>query len=134
MLIANETGIPAVRPVFLEFPHDMDAIFAADYHTDGQFMFGPDLLIAPVTRYAQNVTRVYLPRFSSRGQEGGRGATGAARGRSPQWRDHFTGAVYPGGVYVSVDTASLAVFPLFVRSLPQVLKDGELPTMNTLNK
>ena len=37
---ASRTGLPLVRPLFLEFPDDLDAI-------DSEFLLGPDLLVAP---------------------------------------------------------------------------------------
>lgn len=41
----SRTGLPIMRPVFLEFPETMAQRFAVD-GTNDQFMFGPDLLIA----------------------------------------------------------------------------------------
>jgi alpha-glucosidase len=39
---ASQSGIPLMRPMFLEFPNQKD--FET---TDTEFMFGPDLLVAP---------------------------------------------------------------------------------------
>lgn len=37
---ANETGVPALRPLFLEFPHDAAGIAAQKEKVDGTLMFG----------------------------------------------------------------------------------------------
>ena len=39
---AHETGLPLMRPMFLEYPADMET-----FSTDAQFMFGSELLVAP---------------------------------------------------------------------------------------
>src|SRR5262249_8413689 len=48
--------IPAFRPLFLEFPKD-----DRTWDQDDQFMFGADLLVAPVLRPEQRERSVYLP-------------------------------------------------------------------------
>ncbi|HTV41493.1 MAG TPA: hypothetical protein VMF08_13000 [Candidatus Sulfotelmatobacter sp.] len=40
---ASETGVPALRPLFLDFPDD-----AKTATMDDEFLFGSDLLVAPV--------------------------------------------------------------------------------------
>ena len=55
MIEAHEKGIPMMRPMMLEFPEDP----ACDT-LDRQYMFGPDLLVAPVFREDGNVS-YYLP-------------------------------------------------------------------------
>ena len=42
MLAAHEHGIPPLRPLFLEYPDD-----PASYQVEDQYLFGPDLLVAP---------------------------------------------------------------------------------------
>ena len=42
---ASETGVPAMRPLFLEFPEDENVA-----GMDDEFLFGADLLVAPVLR------------------------------------------------------------------------------------
>ena len=46
MRAAHETGMPPMRPLFVDFPGDPRAWDVAD-----QFMFGPSLLVAPVAEY-----------------------------------------------------------------------------------
>ncbi|MEU3414915.1 alpha-xylosidase [Streptomyces sp. NPDC006658] len=52
---AHRTGVPMMRPMVLEFPHD-----AACRPLDRQYMLGPDLLVAPVFTEDGEV-EVYLP-------------------------------------------------------------------------
>ena len=56
MKVAAERGIPPMRPLFFGFPDDTRAAAVAD-----QFLFGPDLLVAPITVYRGRERRVYLP-------------------------------------------------------------------------
>ena len=42
---AHDAGLPIMRPMFLEYPYDMETL-----DTDAQFMFGKELLIAPVVK------------------------------------------------------------------------------------
>lgn len=51
---AHETGVPMMRPMMLEFPGDITAQMA-----DRQYMFGPDILVAPV--FDDHEVDFYLP-------------------------------------------------------------------------
>jgi alpha-glucosidase len=53
---ASRTGLPVMRPLFLEFPADPKT-----YRLDTEFMFGPDLLVAPVLTEGVTARTVYLP-------------------------------------------------------------------------
>lgn len=44
---ASRTGIPILRPLFLEFPYATSDGHPLDLDADNEFLFGPDLLIAP---------------------------------------------------------------------------------------
>lgn len=95
------SGLPVIRPMVLAFQDDPEA----HRHVD-QYLYGPDLLVAPVTDL---VTRraVYLP-------------PGA-------WIDFWSGRRFEGGRTVEVD-APLARIPLFVRGgalLPLLPADVE---------
>jgi alpha-D-xyloside xylohydrolase len=87
---ASNTGVPPMRPLFLEFPDDPEA-----WTVEDQFLLGPDVLVAPVTELGVRERRVYLPR----------GVT---------WTDTTTGRRYVGGSRVTVD-APLERIPVFVR-------------------
>jgi alpha-glucosidase len=43
----SRTGMPIVRPLFLEFPRATPDLHPLDLDADGEFLFGPDLLVAP---------------------------------------------------------------------------------------
>ncbi len=88
---AHVKGTPPMRPLFYDFPED-----PAAWEVDDQYMFGPDLLVAPVVHAGQRSRSVYLP-------------AGA------EWRSAFSGAVATGGKRISVD-APLEQIPLFVRN------------------
>ena len=92
MKAAHDTGAPVMRPLFYDFPEDKQA-----WHTEDAYMFGPDLLIAPVMEAGVTCRSVYLP-------------FGAV------WKDAFTGKVYDGGQTVTVPC------PLDV--IPVMLRDG----------
>lgn len=92
---AHVKGTPPMRPLFYDFPED-----AAAWEADDQYMFGPDLLVAPVVNGGQRSRSVYLP-------------AGA------EWRHAFSGAVVTGGQRISVD-APLEQIPLFVRDGAQL--------------
>lgn len=84
------TGIPLMRPLLLAFPDDENA-----WDVQDQYLFGPDILVAPVTELGARQRRVYLP-------------AGA------EWTHADSGHRFPGGGHVTVD-APLDRIPLFVR-------------------
>ena len=55
MDIASKEGIPVMRPMFLEYPED-----EVCYKTGDQYMFGEDILFAPISKRGQMVRKVYL--------------------------------------------------------------------------
>jgi alpha 1,3-glucosidase len=57
--------MPVMRPLFLEFPED-----EITYTTDGQWMVGAALLVAPVTNRGQTSVHVYLPAGSAQAPVG----------------------------------------------------------------
>jgi alpha-D-xyloside xylohydrolase len=86
---AGRTGAPVMRPLALTAPDE-----PAAWTAESEYLFGPDLLVAPVTN-AEGERWVYLP--------------------SGPWIDHWTGEVHEGGRHVRV-TEPLHQVPLFVRS------------------
>ena len=52
----TRTGIPLMRPVFLDYPDALDF-----YHDDRDFLFGGDLFLAPVVRETLDAHGVALP-------------------------------------------------------------------------
>ena len=91
MKLASAKGIPPMRPLFFDFPEDAKC---AD--VDDQFMFGPDLLVAPVLHAAKKARKVCLP-------------VGAS------WTDPWTGKTFKGGQTVMAD-APLERIPLFLKN------------------
>lgn len=90
---AHATGVPIVRPMYLEYPDEEQAYATADT----QYLYGPDLLVAPVTRPGEQASvTVWFP-------------PGA------EWTDIFTGRTYPGGTTHTV-TSTLDTMPVFLKS------------------
>jgi alpha-D-xyloside xylohydrolase len=93
---AHEKGTPVMRPVFYDFPSD-----PAAWEQREEYLFGPDLLVAPVMYPGVRRRVVYLP-------------AGA------RWTHAETRASYDGGQPVEVE-APLNSIPLFTRD------DARLP-------
>ena len=90
MAEAHENGSPVMRPLFYGFPEDAQA-----WRVEDEYLFGADLLVAPVMEKGARQRAVYLPAGAS-------------------WTDAWTGTAYPGGQRVTVP-APLDVIPLFTR-------------------
>ena len=107
MAESSATGLPAMRPLVLEFPDD-----PRTWGLDDQFMVGSDLLIAPVLHEAQREREVYLPKGD--------------------WFDFWTGRHYQGGASARLPV-TLDSIPIFVRGgafvfrQPVVQHTGEMP-------
>ena len=56
MAAASATGLPPMRTLFLEFPDEPET-----WEIKDQYMFGPDVLVAPVITYGAREREVYLP-------------------------------------------------------------------------
>ena len=90
---ATSTGVPVVRPLYVDFPDQQEAYAAAG----SEYLFGPDVLVAPATQPGETATtRVWFPGGSD-------------------WTDWFTGTTYAGGSTADV-TTGLDAMPVFVRS------------------
>ena len=83
-------GVPFMRPLVADYPHDPNV-----YALDGEYLFGPNLLAAPVLEKGVTSWPVYLP-------EG-------------HWVHAWTHAEYPGGRHHMVPV-DLQTFPLFFRA------------------
>ncbi|MGO9309617.1 MAG: TIM-barrel domain-containing protein [Spirochaetia bacterium] len=92
---AHEKGTPVMRPLFYDFPSD-----AAAWEQGEEYLFGPDLLVAPVMYPGVRRRGVYLP-------------AGA------QWTDAETGGSFGGGQTIDVE-APLDQIPLFLRNGAQL--------------
>ena len=85
---AHEKGIPVLRAMFLEFPHDPACLYL-----DRQYMLGPDLLVAPVFSENGEVS-YYLP--------------------DGEWKQYLTGETARGGGWRTEKHGFLSL-PIFMR-------------------
>ena len=90
MQAAHEKGTPVMRTLFYEFPED-----PLSWEVEDQYLFGPDLLVAPVMHAGVTQRAVYLPAGTS-------------------WKNAWTGETVQGGQVVTVE-APLETIPLFLR-------------------
>jgi len=87
---AHDTGLPLMRAMFLEYPDDPET-----ENLGTQFMFGEELLVAPVMEEAAADKRVYLPKG--------------------KWYDYHNPRVaYEGGQWIDYPV-TLETIPLFVK-------------------
>lgn len=96
MRLAHEKGIPPMRPLFFDFPVDEGCV-----SVDDEFLFGPDILVAPVLHYEARKREVYLPAGTN-------------------WTDAWTDEKIDGGQWIEAE-APLERIPLYLR------KDRRLP-------
>ncbi len=87
---AHDEALPIVRPLYLEYP-GLDKA----YEVPGEYLFGDNLLVAPVTDSAADKKDVYLP--------------------PGEWRNYFTGKVTPGNRVIREACATDEI-PLYVKS------------------
>ena len=90
MVQAHESGAPVMRTMFYEFPEN-----SLCWDLDTQYMFGSDILAAPIVEPHTFSRKVYLPA----------GCT---------WTFAHTGDVYEGGQWVEVK-ADIDTMPVFLR-------------------
>ena len=90
MSAAHTRGAPIIRPLFYDFPEDCKA-----WTVEDAYMFGPDVLVAPVLFEGQRVRDVYLP-------------------HGTRWISQGTGKIFDGGQVVS-EAAPLDHLPVFFR-------------------
>lgn len=86
----EENGLPIIRPVLLEFPHD-----EVLHNLNDEFMVGDRLLVSPVVMPGQTKKLVYLPNDDE------------------SWFDYYTSCKMTSG-YIT-ESAKLDEVPLFVR-------------------
>lgn len=53
---AHEDGLPLMRTLFYEYPND-----EMSWEVDNTYLFGSDLLVAPIMNYLDRERDVYLP-------------------------------------------------------------------------
>jgi len=100
----HDSGAPFMRALFMDFPDDPNVANLGD-----EYMFGPDLLVAPVTEQGAQSRSVYLPAGSD-------------------WYNFWTNERVHGGQTLRVP-APIDVIPVFVRA-GSILPIGA-PVLNT---
>ena len=83
-------GLPVMRALWLHYPDDPQAVARGD-----EYLWGRDILVAPVVEQGATSRRVYLPRGV--------------------WHDFWTGERHAGGREIS-RTVDLETMPLYVRA------------------
>jgi alpha-D-xyloside xylohydrolase len=89
--MTHETGAPFMRGLFMDFSSDPKAANIGD-----EYMFGPSLLVAPVTEQGRVSREVYLP-------------------AGVDWFNFWTNERVHGGQTINVE-APIDIIPLFVRA------------------
>jgi len=88
---AHDDGLPLARPLYLDYPGQAPA-----YAHSGEYLFGSDMLVAPVTSPgAVAAATVWIP--------------------PGRWVDYFTGATFSGPATITV-SVPLDRMPVFVRA------------------
>ena len=87
---AHEKGTPVMRPLFYDFSGDPDS-----WNIENEYMFGPKVLVKPITDKDSRETDVYLP-------------------ADAHWTNAWTGETFEGGQTVHIK-APLEQIPLFTR-------------------
>ncbi len=91
MSIATQTGLPPMRPLFVDFQDD-----SVCETIDDEFMFGPEILVAPVLHEGVTQRQVYLP-------------------AGTDWVAAGSEAAYTGGQWIPAD-APLDTIPVFLQA------------------
>lgn len=90
MRLAHEKGIPPMRPLFFDYDKDEQC-----YEISDEYLFGTDLIVAPVMYEGARSRMVYLPRGEA-------------------WKCMNSGMVYEGGQFIRAE-APLDVIPLYTK-------------------
>lgn len=90
MTAAHEKGTPVIRPMFYDFDNDPDS-----WSIEDQYMFGNDILVAPVLYEKMASRKVYLPAGTN-------------------WIDPYSGDKFDGGQIIEMKTP-IDRIPVLVR-------------------
>jgi alpha-D-xyloside xylohydrolase len=88
---AHEQGAPVIRPMFFEFPEDPHC-----WELKDQYMFGSDMLVAPVMEAKREERILYLP-------------------EGAEWVELSSGKKYAGGETITA-AAPLELIPVFLKN------------------
>jgi alpha-glucosidase len=92
---STQTGLPIMRALVLDFPDDRAVMDLTPDSLTNEFLFGNDMLVAPVVNDGETERSVYLP--------------------ADTWYDFWSGKRYTGPATVTVD-APLGFIPMFARA------------------
>ncbi|NRT87161.1 glycoside hydrolase family 31 protein [Clostridium beijerinckii] len=92
---AHEKGTPVIRPLFYDFSEDELCWDVTD-----EYMFGPDVLVAPVLHKGDRSRKVYLPKGAN-------------------WKGVNSGKIFNGGQVIDYN-APLEIIPLFLKDEAEV--------------
>ncbi len=87
----SRSGLPVMRPLFFDFSGDKTA-----WETEDEYMFGSDILVAPVMEEGARERSVYLP-------------------EGAEWTDAYTKKTYSGGQRITVP-APIDIIPVFFKN------------------
>src|SRR5579875_639788 len=90
MRVTHETGVPPMRPLFVDHPDD-----PTSWEVEDQYLFGPDVLVAPVYTEGARERRVWLPPGTT-------------------WVNAWSGSEHAGGQWVD-SPAPLDTIPVYLR-------------------
>lgn len=102
------TGVPVMRPLFMEYPNDPDT-----YNLSDQFMIGSNVLIAPVLSPNSRHRAIYLP--------------------AGQWYDYWTDQKYDGGQHQLIE-ADLETLPIFIKAGTFLFEGDVIPSAAIASK
>lgn len=106
---AHTTGAPIQRPTVYDFPDD-----PATHNQDYDFMFGPSILVSPITQAGVSTWDIYLPLGTT-------------------WIDWRDDSIHAGGQTINETGLTLEDLPMYVRAgaiipmAPVSQYDGETP-------
>lgn len=89
---ASSEGIPIIRPLFFDYPEDLET-----YKVEDEYMFGSEILVAPVVEEGASNIQIYLPKGET-------------------WIDVNSGKEYRGGQWIDYKV-TLEVIPVFTKNL-----------------
>ena len=90
MAVASANGLPPMRPLWFDFPDDATA-----WTIEDQYLFGPSVIVAPVTELGARSRPVYVPKGSA-------------------WTEAFSGERLEGGLWTTA-SAPLERIPIYLR-------------------
>jgi len=97
----HEKGSPVIRALFYEFPQDQRC-----WNITDAYMYGPDILVAPVCYKKATSRQVYLPSGAS-------------------WTHAETGKIYEGGEVYEIE-APIYTLPIFLKNGKQEYLIGQI--------